>query len=138
MIKPQEERERQRREIMDYSRKLMLSGRVVELCETEATPRQEEFLHRVLAEEIARRERGKKGRLLNRAGFPVFKSFDEYDFSEIRLPPTLGRDELLGCHFVAEKKNLVLYGGVGTGNYAKIYVMKSGNYNYLSRKVKGV
>lgn len=48
MIKPQEERERQRREIMDYSRKLMLSGRVVELCETEATPRQEEFLHAAL------------------------------------------------------------------------------------------
>ena len=72
MIKPQEERERQRREIMDYSRKLMLSGRVAELCETEATPRQEEFLHRVLGEEIARRERGKKSRLLNRAGFPVF------------------------------------------------------------------
>ena len=115
MIKPHEERERQRREIMDYSRKLMLSGRVVELCETEATPRQEEFLHRVLCEEMARRERGKKGRLLNRAGFPVFKSFDEYDFSEIRLPPSLGRDELLGCQFVGENKNLVLYGGVGTG-----------------------
>ena len=27
----------------------------------------------------------------------------------------MGRDELLGCHFVQEKKNLVLYGGVGTG-----------------------
>ena len=25
------------------------------------------------------------------------------------------RDELLGCQFVGEKKNLVLYGGVGTG-----------------------
>ena len=115
MIKPPQERERLHREIIDYSRKLMLSGGVAELCETEATPRQEEFLHRVLGEEIARRERGKKGRLLNRAGFPVFKSFDEYDFSEIRLPPALDRDELLSCHFVQEKKNLVLYGGVGTG-----------------------
>gem|GEM_PF-5445259 len=84
MIKTQEERERHRREIMDYN--LMLSGQVIELCETEATPRQEEFLHCVLGQEIARRECGKKGRLLNRAGFPVLKSFDEYDFLEIRLP----------------------------------------------------
>ncbi|MEI6388931.1 MAG: IS21-like element helper ATPase IstB [Spirochaetota bacterium] len=115
MIKPSIERERLRRDIMDYSRKLMLSGGVAELCETEATPRQEEFLHRVLGEEIARRERGKKGRLLNRAGFPVFKSFEGYDFSEIRMPPSFSRDELLSCQFIKEKKNLVLYGGVGTG-----------------------
>lgn len=115
MIKPGFEREQQRRDIMDFSRRLMLSGRVAELCETEATPRQEEFLHRVLGEEIARRERGKKSRLLNRAAFPVFKSFEGYDFSDIRLPPTFSRDELLACLFVREKKNLVLYGGVGTG-----------------------
>jgi DNA replication protein DnaC len=115
MIKPSAEREKQRREIMDYSRKLMLSGSVAELCETEATPRQEEFLHRVLGEEIARRQRGKKSRLLNRAGFPVFKSFEGYEFSDIRLPPACSRDELLSCQFVKEKKNLILYGGVGTG-----------------------
>ncbi|MGO9530805.1 MAG: IS21-like element helper ATPase IstB [Syntrophobacteraceae bacterium] len=115
MIRPGSEREEQRREIMDYSRRLMLSGRVAELCETEATPRQEEFLHRVLSEEIVRRERGKKSRLLNRAGFPVVKSFEGYDFSDIRLPPAFDRDELLSCQFVQEKKNLVLYGGVGTG-----------------------
>ena len=129
MIKPSVEREKQRGEILDYSRKLMLSGGVAELCETEATPRQEEFLHRVLAEEIARRERGKKGRLLNRAGFPVFKSFEGYEFSDIRLPPAFSRDELLSCQFVKEKKNLVLYGGVGTGNYAKFSLMQSGGDN---------
>jgi len=100
MMKPGSERERQRWDIMDYSRKLMLSGRVAELCETEATPRQEEFLHRVLGEEIVRRERGKKSRLLNRAGFPVFKSFEGYEFSDIRLPPTFDRDELMSCRLV--------------------------------------
>jgi DNA replication protein DnaC len=109
------EREHMRQQIVDYSRKLMLSGGVAELCATEATPRQEQFLHRVLSEEMARRERNKKARLLKRAGFPVLKSFCEYDFSEIRFPPALSHDELLSCRFIAEKKNLVLYGGVGTG-----------------------
>jgi len=99
----------------------MLSSRVVELCESEATPRQEEFLLKVLSEEIDRRERGRKARLLNRAGFPTFKSFEDYDFSEIRFPPTLSIEELLRTDFIPEKKNLVLYGGVGTG---KMYFVK--------------
>ena len=109
------QREHMRQQIAAYSRKLMLSGGVAELCATEATPRQEQFLHRVLSEEMALRERNKKARLLKRAGFPVLKSFCEYDFSEIRFPPALSRDELQSCRFIAEKKNLVLYGGVGTG-----------------------
>lgn len=115
MIRTPQERERTRLAIASMSRKLMLSSRVVELCEAEATPRQEEFLLKVLSEEIDRRERGRKARLLNRAGFPVFKSFDDYDFSEIRFPPSLSRAELLQEDFIPEKKNLVLYGGVGTG-----------------------
>jgi DNA replication protein DnaC len=69
----------------------------------------------VLSEEIGRREWSRKTRLLNRAGFPVIKSFDEYDFSEVRFPPAFSREELLSGEFIREKKNLVLYGGVGTG-----------------------
>ena len=47
MIRTPQERERTRQAIAAMSRKLMLSSRVVELCELEATPRQEEFLHKV-------------------------------------------------------------------------------------------
>ena len=99
------EREQMRQEIASYSRQLMLSGGVLELCASEATPRQEQFLHRVLSEEIASRDRNKQ----------ALKSFADYEFSGIRFPPNLSRDELLSCRFIAEKKNLVLYGGVGTG-----------------------
>jgi len=108
-------REEMRHEIAVYSRALMLSSRVTELCQSEATPRQEQFLHRILAEEIAGRERSRKSRLLGRAGFPVLKSFEGYDFSELRLPPAFSREDLLSDEFIQEKKNLVLYGGVGTG-----------------------
>ena len=111
----QKDREQMRREIAVYSRQLMLSSGVAELCDTEATPRQEQFLHRVLSEEMTRRERNKKARLLKRASFPVLKSFNDYEFSGIRFPPDLSKDQLLSCRFIAEKKNLVLYGGVGTG-----------------------
>ncbi|MDA3951383.1 MAG: IS21-like element helper ATPase IstB [Spirochaeta sp.] len=115
MIATARDREQTRREIAGYSRGLMLSAGVSDLCATEATPKQEEFLHRVLAEEMARRDRNRKTRLLSRAGFPVLKSFTDYDFSGIRFPPALTKEELVSCRFIAEKKNLVLYGGVGTG-----------------------
>jgi len=87
----------------------------VELCEAEATPKQEEFLHRVLKEEVQSRERNRRQRLMNRAGFPVYKTFDGYDFKSVKLPPVLSRDDLLSCRFIHEKKNLVLFGPVGTG-----------------------
>jgi len=111
----QKQREHIRQDIAIYSRKLMMSSHVVTLCAETATPRQEEFLCRVLSEEIARRELSRKTRLLNRASFPVLKSFREYDFTAIRFPPAFSQEELLSCRFIEEKKNLVLYGSVGTG-----------------------
>lgn len=94
MIVSARDRERTRQEINIYSRSLMLSTGVAELCATEAIPKQEEFLHRVLSEEMARRDPNRKTRLLNRAGFPVVKSFAEYDLSGIRFAPALTRAEL--------------------------------------------
>ena len=114
MITPKE-REATRRRISECCKKLILSQRMVELCETESTPKQEEFLAYLLEEEVLRREQNKRTRQLNRACFPVLKSFDEYEFGSIRFPPALNRDELLTCRFIGEKKNLILYGPVGVG-----------------------
>ena len=52
---------------------------------------------------------------MQRAGFPVYKTFEDYDFRGIKFPAALTREELTSCSFVAEKKNLVLFGPVGTG-----------------------
>ena len=60
MIASARERERTRQEIISYSRGLMLSTGVAELCASEATPEQEEFLLRVLSEEMARCDRNRK------------------------------------------------------------------------------
>ena len=108
-------REDVRSAIADCSKALYLSRNVLRLCEDEATPKQEEFLLRVLQEEIAQRDRNRIARLLTRANFPTLKSFADYDFRSVRLPPTLTREELVRADFIAERKNLVLYGPVGTG-----------------------
>lgn len=43
------------------------------------------------------------------------KSFEEYDWSKVKLPENLSKEDLLDCSFIAGHRNLVLYGPVGTG-----------------------
>jgi DNA replication protein DnaC len=88
---------------------------MVELCEHEATPKQEAFLAYVLEQELHKRELNKRARQLSRASFPVFKSFEGYEFGSVRFPPALSQADLLSCQFICEKKNLILYGPVGIG-----------------------
>ncbi|MCY9667948.1 IS21-like element helper ATPase IstB [Paenibacillus alginolyticus] len=104
-----------RQEIALFCRQLILSQNAVRLCDLEATPKQEEFLHQVFKEELEHRERLRKVRLFQKAAFPVRKTLEGYEFQALRLPSTLQTDELTSCQFVRDKKNLVLYGPVGTG-----------------------
>jgi DNA replication protein DnaC len=108
-------RESMRSEISAYCKKLVLSQRAVDLCESEATPRQEEFLHRVLTEEMENREQSRRGRLLNKAGFPVYKTLEGYELHGVKLPNSLQWSDLTEGTFIHGKRNLVLYGPVGTG-----------------------
>ncbi len=50
-----------------------------------------------------------------RPRFPVYKTLEGFEFTSVKLPPSLSREELCSGAFIAEKKNLVLYGPVGTG-----------------------
>lgn len=72
-------------------------------------------MHKVFKQELEHRERLRKARLFQRAAFPVRKTLEGYEFYSLRLPQSLHPDELTSCQFVRDKKNLVLYGPVGTG-----------------------
>ena len=54
-------------------------------------------------------------RLLKRAAFQVRKTLDDYEWDVLRLPAALPPEEVTSCNFVRMKRNLVLYGSVGTG-----------------------
>ena len=66
-------------EIREAARKLFLSSSVADLCKNEATPKQEEFLLHVFLAELAAREEKKRHRLMKRAGFPTYKTFEGYE-----------------------------------------------------------
>ena len=109
------ERETLRSEISVFCKKLILSQRAVQLCEMEVKPKQEQFLHRVLAEEMESRERSRRARLLNRAGFLLYKTLEGYDRHGVKLPSSLKWYDLTEGGFIQGRRNLVLYGPVGTG-----------------------
>ena len=74
-----------------------------------------QLLEVLFAEEVAQRQQTRLQRLTRRAGFPFFKTIDEFNFtyqSTLRLK-LLG--SYLGPELVSEGRNLILYGKAGRG-----------------------
>lgn len=114
MISVKEESELQS-DISSSCKRLFLTSAIPEMSQSEGTPKQLEYLRDALAREIGKREENHKERLIKRARFPVYKTFEGYGFDQIQLPPALNRTELEDVSFVKKKQNLVLYGPVGVG-----------------------
>lgn len=114
MLVPPAERLARRQRVAAACRRLSLSQQAVTLCEA-ARPSQEAFLLMVLEAELAHRETPRRTRLLNRAGFPVWKTLDGYAREGVRLPSTLTWADLETGADLTAHRNLVLYGAVGTG-----------------------
>lgn len=79
----------------------------------------EEFLVKLLQGEVERRQRERVNRLIREAGFDVVKTFAGYCFDRIDMPHGLTVEGLTRASFVERKENLICFGPVGTGNYAK-------------------
>lgn len=101
--------------IADNCHKLFLTTAIPEMCKTKGAPKQLEYLQDALDLEIQKREQNKRERLVKRARFPVFKTFDDYEYTKVQLPPALSREELEEASFIEKKQNLVMYGPVGVG-----------------------
>ena len=80
-------------------------------------------ISRMLEAELAFRDSNRRRRLLKRANFPVPKTFEGYDWSAVRLPPRLSREDVTTCAFVRKAQNLVLFGPVGTGKTHMLVAM---------------
>lgn len=94
---------------------LKLSRNLVENCGRIEAFSHEEFLLQLLQMELEHREITRKDKLLRNAGFYNHKTFTDYLFDEVKLPQGLTPQDLKECRFLEEKRNLILYGNVGTG-----------------------
>lgn len=96
-------------------RALFLTSAIPDLVKQDGTPKQVEYLAAALQKEVARREENRRDRLVKRARFPIYKTFEGYSYRCVKLPPVLSREELEDVRFIEGKNNLVLYGPVGIG-----------------------
>lgn len=96
--------------IEEYAKRLKLSWIRQHYQEVEATSN-EEFLLKLMEQEIQQREERKTNLLLSHSQLPTvpFK-WDEIDYTQ-----GLTKDYFLDGEFLAKKENLIFYGGVGTG-----------------------
>ena len=94
---------------------LFLTSAIPEMIRQNGTPKQVEYLAVALRKEVEQRAYNKRERLVKKARFPTYKTFEGYEYRCVKLPPALSREELEDVHFIEEKQNLVLYGPVGIG-----------------------
>jgi DNA replication protein DnaC len=104
-----------RDQIAALLRRVAFSQTAVRICKESGDAKTERFLVSVLLAELENREKVRQARLLHESAFPVYKTFEGYEFGNLKLPPALSRAELESTSFIEEKRNLVLYGPVGTG-----------------------
>jgi len=106
---------RQYDELCEMGRRLMLSNHTMDTYARKATPNQAMFLTELFEFELACRDDNRRRRLKRQAAFPTVKSFADYDWSEIALPPSITKEDIMECGFIRRKENLLCYGSVGTG-----------------------
>ena len=110
-----EEREASAAAFRDAARALFISNDTVDGFLASATPGQVAACGRMLESEIAHRDVARRARLLRQERFPVPKSADGFDWSNVSFPDGWGREDMLSLAFVGAAEELVFYGKTGRG-----------------------
>lgn len=66
--------------ILTCCKSLFLTSAIPELIKQDGTPKQIEYLAIALQKEITRRDENKRARLVKRARFPIYKTFEGYEY----------------------------------------------------------
>ena len=109
--------------LIDYAKKLKLGREFLDDFEDIPFTTKEEYLVNVLKRAFEYQQINRKNRLLKQAKFEVYKSLENYDYSNVEFPETLNIEELVEGKFIENKENLIFYGPVGTGKTQFLYLI---------------
>ena len=75
----------------------------------------DKFLCELLKRELSQRQETGQLRRIKKAGFPIMKTLDEFDFSRLEHVSTGCIQELAACDFIKSRQNVVMIGNSGSG-----------------------
>ena len=102
-------------EIAEACKELRLSSNLAEQAITLDGETHQEYVLKLFTNELEYRKLRRRTTLLNTAGFPKRYSVDEFRTDEIDFPDEVSLNSLLELDFYHAGKNVVMYGGSGTG-----------------------
>lgn len=109
------EREAAQASFRDAARALFISGDTIAAFLASATPGQIAACTSMLESEIAHRDGTRRARLLRQARFPVPKSVEGFNWSNVTFPDGWGREDMCSLAFVRDAEDLVSCGQTGRG-----------------------
>ena len=101
--------------IAECCKQLKLSANLAEQAFEQTGNTPQEYLLNLLANEIEYRRVKRINKYLNSAGFPRRYGKEEFRTEEIDFPAGVSFQTLLNLDFYHSGKNVILYGGTGTG-----------------------
>ena len=104
-----------REQLAASCKKLRLSASLAGRAMTMEGDTHQDYLQNLLSSEIANRDAARLSRNLNAAGFPCRYRAEQYRTDEIDFPDGVSFESLLGLDFFRNGKNVIMYGGTGTG-----------------------
>lgn len=105
----------QKERIRKNMRLLFFSMSTIDSCLKTATGKTLDYIDELFATEAARREASRKANMVKSAGFPSVKNIEDFDFSEVKFPSSISREEVLSLDFIRRKHTLVMHGVCGSG-----------------------
>ena len=75
----------------------------------------DKFLSELMKLELSQRQEAGQRRRIKKAGFPVMKTIDEFDFSRLEHVSEGYINELAACDFINKRENIVMIGNPGAG-----------------------
>lgn len=104
-----------RESIALYCKQLRLSSNLAERAMTQEGGTNQQYLCSLLENEVKYRKERRITKMLNTAGFPKMYTPDQFRTDEIDFPPGVTFRSLLNQEYYHAGKNILMYGGSGTG-----------------------
>lgn len=102
-------------EITKFCKRLKIASAMADRAENTKGETHIEFLYNLLKREIELRDQAHIETIINDAKFPIEYSFSQFRTDEVEFPEGCTIDDLKSLQFMKEQKNLIMYGGTGTG-----------------------